>query len=39
MDFRTQGFVELAARELTVGLVVVGVIVAVICGAVFWAFF
>ena len=39
MDFRTQGFIELAAREFTIGLVVVGVIVAVIFGAVFWTFY
>ena len=36
MDFRTQGIVELAAREITIAIVVVVIVVAAAAGLLFW---
>tara|TARA_R110002126_G_C10075529_1_gene463180 strand:- start:161 stop:280 length:120 start_codon:yes stop_codon:yes gene_type:complete len=36
MDFRAQGIVELAAREITFAIVVVVIVVAAVAGLLFW---
>ncbi len=36
MDFRSQGIVELAVREIAFGIVVVAIVIAAVAGLLFW---
>ena len=36
MDFRSQGIVELAAREIAFSIVVVAIVTAAVAGLLFW---